>query len=220
MCLAVTLSLSILPLGGPANGHPHVFIETAFSLVFDSDGALSAVRIDWTYDDFYSLLMIEDHGLDADGDGTPEQDKLDAYAGHDVDWAAGFPGDFTVERDGEPVALARPIEHEARYSEGRIITSHVRPLVDPFEVDGADIVARSYDPTFFVAYDVIEDPTVSGRDGCTLVRDAADLDEAYRIAGEKLVDVDVSEDPFEAVDRDDIGILFADAFTLRCVGPS
>lgn len=219
MSFALAASLCCAPLG-PAGAHPHIFIDTAFALVFDADGVLSAVRIDWAYDEFYSLLMLEENELDADGDGVPEQDRLDAYAGQDVDWAAGFPGDFSVEKDGETVTLERPVQHAVRYSEGRIVTSHVRPLAEPFAVDGTTVVVRSYDPTFFVAYDVPTEPTVSGRDGCTLERDAADLDEAYRIAGDKLAEVDVNEDPFEVVDRDDIGILFADAFLLTCAAPS
>ena len=65
-----------LALASPLGAHPHIYIDTDFDLVFDTDGKLAAVRIDWAYDDFYSLLMIEENGLDADGDGTPEQARL------------------------------------------------------------------------------------------------------------------------------------------------
>ena len=92
-----------LALASPLGAHPHIYIDTDFDLVFDTDGKLAAVRIDWAYDDFYSLLMIEENGLDADGDGTPEQARLDAFAGQDVDWEAGFPGHFTLDAAGTPL---------------------------------------------------------------------------------------------------------------------
>ncbi|WP_422075464.1 DUF1007 family protein [Tranquillimonas rosea] len=202
-------------LSGAAIAHPHVFIDTDFDLVIE-DGRLTAVRIDWSYDEFYSMLMIEESGLDADGDGVPEQARLDAFAGQDVDWAAGFPGDFSVTRDGAEVALARPVDHRARFEADRIITSHVRPLETPVSITDATIVARSYDPTYFVAYDVPGTPGVIGRDACRLVRDKADTEAAQEEYGDALAAVDMGGDPFEEVDLPDIGILFADSFTLRC----
>ena len=105
MKLRSVLSVSALAavFAGGAAAHPHIFIDTAFELLFDEGGALEAVRIDWAYDEFYSLMLIEENDLDADGDSLPEQAALDAYAGQDVDWAAGFPGDFTIAVDGVAV---------------------------------------------------------------------------------------------------------------------
>ncbi len=65
-----------LALASPLGAHPHIYIDTDFDLVFDTDGKLTAVRIDWAYDDFYSLLMIEENGLDADGDGTVTPEEM------------------------------------------------------------------------------------------------------------------------------------------------
>ncbi|PZX17011.1 polyphosphate kinase [Palleronia aestuarii] len=212
--------LAMLPLCGPALAHPHVFIDTAFDLVFDAEGRLEGVRIEWSYDDFYSLLLVEENALDADGDGVPEPRRLDAFAGGDVDWAAGFPGDFTVTHDGTPLPLRPPTEHEASWRDDRYVTTHLMTLAEPVAVDGHTIVARAYDPTYFVAYDVPTAPGIVGRDDCTLSREAADRDAAMAEYGEALAEVDMLSDPFEAVDLPDIGILFSDAFELACAAPS
>ena len=87
-----------LALASPLGAHPHIYIDTDFDLVFDTDGKLAAVRIDWAYDDFYSLLMIEENGLDADGDGTPEQARLDAFAGPGRRLGSGLSGPFHPRR--------------------------------------------------------------------------------------------------------------------------
>lgn len=199
-----------------ASAHPHIFIDTDFAFVFDETGALTAIRIDWTYDEFYSLLLVEDEHLDADGDGIPEQDLLDAFAGQDVDWEAGFPGDFTVEWRGEVLALSGPRDHAVRYASGRVTTTHIRPLETPVRPDGDTIVARSYDPTYFVAYDVPQDPVVTGREDCRIARDSADREKAVKEYGDRLAAIDMSGDPFEEVEVPDIGILFADSFSLTC----
>ncbi|RVV97909.1 DUF1007 family protein [Mesobaculum littorinae] len=217
--LMTILTLS-MGCAAPALAHPHIFIDTDFDLVFDASGALTGVRVEWSYDDFYSLLLVEEKELDADGDGVPEQDRLDAFAGKDVDWAAGFPGDFSVTLDGAEQVLRPPENHEAWWRDDRFVTSHIRPLAAPVAVEGHRIVARSYDPTYFVAYDVPNTPGVTGRDDCRLVRDAADRAAARAEYGDKLAAVDMAEDPFEVIELPDIGILFADAFELSCAAPS
>ena len=205
---------------GGAQAHPHIFIDTDFALIFNEDGALEAVRIDWAYDAFYSLMLIEENGLDADGDGTPEAAALDAYAGQDVDWAAGFPGDFVVALDGEAVDLAPPVRHSARFEAGRVVTSHLRPLAAPLDVSKGVVTARSYDPTYFVAYDVPEAPGLEGRDDCRLVREPADRKAAEKEYGDTLAAVDAASDPFEVVELPDIGVMFADRFVLTCAASS
>lgn len=201
--------------GAASVAHPHVFIDAAAALIFNEEGALAALRIGWSYDAFYSLVMIEDRGLDADGDGTPEVAQLEAFAGKDVDWAAGFPGDVVLSVDGEAVALLPPIRHRALFENGRIITTHVRPLETPVAVT-MPVTLQIYDPSYFVAYDVPVLPSIEGGDACKLARSRADTSRAQAEYGDKLAAVDVSDDPFEAVDLGDIGVLFADSFTMTC----
>lgn len=199
---------------GPSLAHPHIFIDTAFTLVIE-DGMATAVQIDWAYDAFYSMLMIEEYTLDADGDGLPEQSELDALAGHDVDWDAGFPGHFVLSLDNEEVSLGSAVHHQARFEDNRVITSHVRPIETPFPITSHRVTARAYDPTYFVAYDVPKPPAVTGAN-CTFEREEADRKAAQAEYGEALDAIDRTEDPFEVIEVPDIGILFADRFTLRC----
>ena len=194
--------------------------DNAFELLFDEAGDLEAVRINWAYDAFYSLMLIEENGLDADGDGTPEQALLDAYAGHDVDWAAGFPGDFVLAQDGAEVALDGPVRHRARFEDGRVVTSHVRPLAAPLDATEGVVTARAYDPTYFVAYDVPATPAISGREDCRIRREKADRAAAEAEYGDQLAAVDAGSDPFAVVELPDIGALFADRFVLSCAASS
>ncbi|SIS67291.1 polyphosphate kinase [Roseivivax lentus] len=205
---------------GAASAHPHIFIDTAFELLRDAEGRAVAIRIDWAYDEFYSLLLIEENGLDRDSDGLPEPGPLAEYAGRDVDWEAGFPGDFVLAADGVAVALERPVDHAARFEAGRIVTSHTRPLAEPLDVAAHRVTAQSYDPTYFVAYDVPQVPTVSGQPACVFTREAADRAAAQAEYGDQLAQIDAGDDPFEEIELPDIGVMFADTFVLSCAASS
>ena len=210
-CLSLpVIAASALPLAS----HPHVFIDAGANLLFDDTGQLAGVRVFWAYDEFYSLLLVEDNGLDADGDGIPEQTALDAYAGKDVDWAAGFPGDLYLMNAGADVALSGPVEHGMRYEDGRVVSWHIRPLKARLSVGVESLLVQIYDPTFFVAYDVRLPVTVEGPEGCTVEHVPADLNAAYDKVESLLYgpdSVEYSEDSYP-----EVGDLFADRLLLTC----
>lgn len=212
---SIFLSLPVVAASAlPLASHPHVFIDAGANLIFDDTGQLAAVRVFWAYDEFYSLLMVEDNALDADGDGTPEQEALDAFAGQDVDWAAGFPGDLYLQALSNDVELARPVEHGMRYEDGRIVSWHIRPLENRVAVTADPVLVQIYDPTFFVAYDVRLPVTVEGREGCAVAHVPADLNAAYDKVESLLYgpdSVEYSEDSYP-----EVGDLFADQLLLTC----
>ena len=67
------LAALVVPL--PAHAHPHIFIDAAIEVVFAPDGRAEGVRLRWSYDDFFSLTLVAERGLDPDFDGvlTPEE---------------------------------------------------------------------------------------------------------------------------------------------------
>lgn len=213
---ALALVFALLSGGLAASAHPHVFIDASFALLFDGQGRLAAIRVYWLYDEFYSLSMIEDAQLDRDGDGEPDPARLAAWAGHDVDWAAGFPGDFTLEQGGQPLALDRPVDHKAVWRDGRILTIHTRPLHKPVPVTrAAPVVARAYDPSYFVAYDTPADPVVKGRDDCTITRRKPD-DSGQKELLAELSRLDMQTDSITFMQMPDVGAAFADRFEVTC----
>jgi ABC-type uncharacterized transport system substrate-binding protein len=199
----------------PAQSHPHVFIDAGLTFLFDDQNRLAAVQVIWVYDEFYSLLMIEDGGYDADGDGALTDAEKAALAGNDVDWKAGFPGDLTLTFGDETIALAGAVEHRAEYEDGRVVTSHVRPLETRIDIDGAGpLVAKVFDPTFFVAYDVTKGVTTA-RAGCSVAHSPADLDAANELVANMMSEQDYADD-----DYPEVGEVYADSFSLTCAAPS
>ena len=92
-----------------ALAHPHVFVDVTLRFLPDEDGRLTGVEVIWRYDDFFSLLLLEDMGLDPDGDMELSGEERAALKGFDlVDWPEGFEGALFLETGGAAVALDPP----------------------------------------------------------------------------------------------------------------
>ncbi|PJI92504.1 ABC-type uncharacterized transport system substrate-binding protein [Yoonia maricola] len=208
------LAAMIAPTMTPA--HPHVFVEAQVTVVFAEDGGM-AVKLDWFYDDFFSLLVTTDLGIDMDGDlvlTAAEQQLLDAQI---AAWPPEYNGDLEVSQEGEVLALAEKQGHQMTYEDGIFHEVHLRPVPVLPDPDGP-VQIRVYDPTFYTAYDMRRPVLIEGRDDCTVEVIAADLDAAYALAA-RLTD---GQDP-NAIGPDEyfpeIGDAFADTIVVTCAGP-
>lgn len=194
-----------MPLATPVAAHPHVFVDVALRLQAGPQG-ITGVEVTWTYDDFYSLLLFEDLGLDNDADGrlTPlEEARLQGF---DLNWDADFKGDLEAFVAGVEVGLGRPEARGTRVVDGRIETRHFRALPAP----AAQVDLKAYDPTFYVAYDLAGRVTVP--DTCRSTVTPADLDRAYTLVEEALYkDPPKDDDSYPAV-----GAAFADLVAVTC----
>ncbi len=211
--LASWAFFALLPI--PAQTHPHVFIDSTLHFLFDDKGQLAAVRVIWVYDELYSLLLVEDRGLDPDGDDALTDAEKQALAGTDVAWDQGFPGDLEL-RDGAGalILLAGPLEHMADYRDGRIITTHIRPLKQRFRPDENGITAKVFDPTYFVAYDLRLEPKIEGDENCSVQIHRVDIEAAMEKVDRKYFGPDAEE--FDDDDFPEVGELFADTMVLTC----
>lgn len=174
------LAAVVALLAGPAAAHPHIFIDTGLEVIFDEQGRATAVRVAWVYDDFYSLMMVEDLKLDADHDGTLTPDEAARLAGFDMAWDADYEGDLFVLLGEAAQKLGRPRDWTARYEDGRIISTHLRMLDVPLAVGADPLVLQVYDPGFYTAYTILGTPVLSGpgAGGCAVQVFEPDLTEA------------------------------------------
>lgn len=196
-----------------ATAHPHVFIDAGLRLVVQ-EGRVTAVEVTWLYDELYTLLLMEDHGLDPDFDLVLTEDEVAQMLGFDLVWTHGFEGGLTMHRGADAFTFGAPEAVSLELvGEGQFRTTHRRAVVDP----GGEgpLVAQVYDPEFYVAFEMTGEMTVEGTT-CTVELTRADLDAAY-IALEEAMDAIggavAEEDNFPAV-----GALFTDAVVFECAG--
>lgn len=191
----------------PALAHPHVFIDTKLKVLVDARGIFKGIEVQWTYDDFYSLLLMAELGLDVDGDGNLTPGELALLDGFDLQWMAGFEGDSYAIRNGKPVRLGKPQGRGISVKDGRITTVHFRPARAP--ADG--LLLQAYDPTFYTAYELVGPVAVEGP--CTASIQPADLDAAYTQVEELLYATPTAE---AEETYPEVGEAFADTVTLSC----
>jgi ABC-type uncharacterized transport system substrate-binding protein len=211
--LKPAITAACLCLGTAAVAHPHVFVQAEVELIVDQ-GQLTGVRLNWIYDDFFSLLLTEDLEIDPDGDLVLTEEELAKLSASVTDWPADYQGDLYLMQDATPLALGPRQDHHATLRDGLVVESVLMPLATPVAV-GDPVEVRVYDPFYYIAYSVVGDLVVTGDPDCTASYRAADLNAAYALVDELLYGRPASDvGPDEQFPE--VGVHFADTVTLRC----
>lgn len=203
----LSLALSLILCAAQAQAHPHIFVDTVLHIDINDAGQATGISVTWTYDDFFSLLIFEDMGLDPDGDAQLTQAELDTLRGFDlVEWPDGFEGDLYMFRNGEKQPLDFPEVTGIAVVDGRIVASHHHSFAP---VPAGEVSFMQYDPTFYVAYTVTDDVTADH--GCRAVIDRIDKD-----AAAKKVETLTGTEPENMFEVLQLGIYYADTIRLTC----
>ncbi len=196
--------------------HPHVFVQAQVTVVFDESGDMG-IKLDWQYDDLFSLLVTTDLGIDMDGDLVLTADEQALLESQIAAWPPEYAGDLEVAQGGAVLALGEKQDHRMTYVEGLFLETHLRPVPDVPD-RASPLHIRVYDPSFYTAYDLRRPVLIEGRDDCSAEIIPADIDAAYALA-ESLLDGQSADE----VGPDDyfpaIGDAFADTIVVTCAGP-
>lgn len=204
-------------LAGGAAAHPHIFIDAGIEVIFDDQARATALRITWTYDDLFSMMLVGDLGLDPDFDGALTPEETAGLQGFDMQWDPGYAGDTHALRGDAPLALSGPAEWTAGYVEGRLTSTHLRRFDAPVAMD-QPLVVQVYDPSFYTAYSLLPEVRLTGAEGCTaevFEPDRAAADARLEVAIEELAGSDDVEGAFPA-----IGAAYAEEVRVTCAAPS
>ena len=159
----LVLALSLAPIGAAA--HPHVFIDAGLRLIYDDGGKLSEIEVEWRYDAFYSLLILEDHGIRPVAGGRLADEDAARLAGFDWDWDPAFEGALYLTVEGRRMPLQQPRSFSVALEDGQIVSRHRRALSAPVPGE-AETIIQVYDPEFYVDFSVPQPPVTFGRPDC------------------------------------------------------
>lgn len=131
----------------PGSAHPHVWVTTMVSFVFQ-DGKLVALRQAWAFDDFFSASLITEFDKNKDGsfDATEQRDlAAKAFASlREYDY-------FTRIRQGFDTLPIKDAENfSATLNRGLVFYGFTLPLGTPLDPGAGPITAGIYDESFFV----------------------------------------------------------------------
>jgi ABC-type uncharacterized transport system substrate-binding protein len=144
--------LSMLPSG--ANAHPHVWVTVKATVLYDK-GAITGLREDWTFDEFYTAQAIE--GLDKNKDGKYSREELAELAQVNIDGLKEFDY-FTYAKLGSAERKFKPpVDYWLEHTDKGILTLHFTlPLQQPVGANAGEFDFSVTDPSFFIAFDFAE----------------------------------------------------------------
>lgn len=211
---AAILALIGCTMAQPASAHPHIFVEAGLEVMVDPDGIPTALRITWTYDAFFSMLLLSDMGLDTDFDGVLTSDERAELDGFDMNWIDGYHGDTHVVQDGHPLELTGPISWTSDFDGEHLRSTHVRHFVDtPSPAQAWEISV--HDPSYYTRYTLAGPPVLAGHDGCAVQVTPPDLAQAEAELTEELDAIAEAGGDAE-VDFPAVGALFAETVRISC----
>lgn len=205
-------------LAASVAAHPHVFVDAGIEVIFDHQGRAEAVRLTWTYDDLFSLLILEDRSMDPDFDGVLTAQETAAIQGFDMGWEPGFAGDTYALLGAVPLILSGPADWTTTYSDGRLTSTHLRRFAEPVVLADQPLVVQVYDPSFYTAYKIAAETILTGVQGCT-----AQSFEPDRAAADAQLQASMAEQAGTAGLEDDfpaIGAAYAEETRITCAARS
>lgn len=204
-CLALSVPTTV------AHAHPHIFVSVEVAVTF-SGNQPTEVELAWIYDDYFSLLLMTDLGLDLDADMILTPEEKDILAASVTEWPADFGGDLEVKQGDVLVSLQDRVNHTMEFENGIVREVHTRPLGP---VADAPLTIRIFDPYYYVAYELIGSVSINGRDDCDALITPANLDEAYTLVEELLYGRPASDVGPEE-EFPEVGEAFADTIEITC----
>ena len=154
---AALLAGAVALLPKPAEPHPHVWIDTVVKPQF-TDGMLTSFAIDWTFDELYSFLVIDD--FDSNKNGTLEENELAnlAKASRDTLGATNY---FTrIMIDGLPLQGVDFTDLTATSQYERISYHFTAKLKQPVDLRTQDLTFATYDENYYIEILLNEDDPV------------------------------------------------------------
>lgn len=197
--------------------HPHIFVDAGVTLIFDDQGRLSSLKLRWSYDELFSLIILEDREMDQDSDGHLTADEQANLTGFDiVDWPEWYDGDLYVLVGDTKLAVEPPRDYDLVLQDGKLITTHIRDLAEPLAIGDEGVVVQVYDEGYYTAYEITEDTVLANApETCAAQTYYADLTAAQKQVKAALAEfsADVS---LEEVGFPKIGAAFSDEVRVSC----
>lgn len=145
--LLVLAALVAIPAKSP-QAHPHGWIDLRSVMIFDDEGRIEAIRVHWLFDEYYTVFATE--GMDADGDGNPDSDQIEALARNNITNLEAYDYFVFMETGGEQPAYGEVTHYETYMVGIQLAMVFTVPLAEPIDPATADFEYAIYDPTYWI----------------------------------------------------------------------
>jgi ABC-type uncharacterized transport system substrate-binding protein len=154
MIRAALIAIFSLVFAAQAAAHPHVWVTMHSELVYDKDGAITAINQSWAFDDMFSAFATQ--GLESKVKGQFTREELGPLAKVNIESLKDYDYFTYVTADGQKVKLGEPEPGYWLDDAKQILTLHFTlPFKAP--VKAKLVKVEVYDPTIFVDFEWAKD---------------------------------------------------------------
>ena len=156
LATAILAGLFVVP-STPASTHPHVWIDAVVKPQFE-DGKIVAFAIDWTFDELYSFLVIDD--FDSNKNGTLEDEELDTLAKASKDTLATTSYFTRIMADNEKLQNVEFENLTASSFLERISYHFTARLKEPLDIRTQNVTFATFDENYYIEITLNRDDPV------------------------------------------------------------
>ncbi|MGE3780723.1 MAG: DUF1007 family protein [Pirellulaceae bacterium] len=151
---------SLLLISDTASAHPHVFIDVAVEVVFDSEGRFSAVHEAWLFDYDAGDVIRLTADKNGNDNGQAEPEELQALIGGALSWIPSSNYFTRITVGGRQIAHLEATGFVIRVERGRVAVEFTLPIADPVPITlgaGVDV----FDGEFYYDFEFTSNPVRS-----------------------------------------------------------
>lgn len=131
-----------------ALAHPHVWIDMRSSVNFNAEGAVDAIGVAWTFDEFYSQFATD--GIDKNKNGKLDANELQELANTYAKNLKDYRYFMFVETDGKLTDTGAPTNAKAIFDRGQLTFAFRLPLTSAVNPAAIKLSYSSFDPTYYI----------------------------------------------------------------------
>lgn len=202
--IAAGLAVCLLLANAAPRAHPHHWIDVFAEWQFDADGLVSGVKLRWLFDDYYSVLLVDD--------AAASGDELQGILDNMLSNTAKHHYFIRIEHAGGEARFTTPRQTRIDLQDHRIAVQFLLPLAERLDARHGDIVYQVAEPTYYFEM-------LHAEDGQAIVLNEAPPGCRYRVEAPR---PDAALIAYAAAlglnerSGDELGIQFAETVTIRC----
>jgi ABC-type uncharacterized transport system substrate-binding protein len=138
----------LIVIATSAHGHPHAFVVTSYTIVFDNQG-LKGVRVYWEFDEMYSTTTATEFDLNGDGKLSESESRELIKLGKESLPSLNF---FTnIQIDGVAYDVASVDDFRISYEKGILVYKFFVDCPVKASKNGNKIKISPYDNDLYLA---------------------------------------------------------------------
>jgi ABC-type uncharacterized transport system substrate-binding protein len=203
-CGMAGLMLGMVFACSSAQAHPHHWIDVFAEWQFDTKGLISGVKLRWLFDDYYSVLLVDD--------AATTGDELQVILNKILSNTAKHHYFLQIEHEGGEAILGTQEHATIGVRDHRIEIEFLLPIKVPLDPMQSDIVYRIAEPTYYFEM-------LHAEQKQAIVLKNAPQACGYRLEPPKPDAALVAYAASLGIDEsggDSLGIQFAETVTIRC----